>query len=232
MLRLLKSTQRGHAQHGWLDSFHTFSFADYYNPDYMGFSVLRVINEDRIAAGAGFPTHGHRDMEIISYVIDGALEHQDTLGNKTVIRPGDVQRMSAGTGIQHSEYNHFKDRSAHFLQIWIMPGQRGIAAGYDQKSFTEELSKGKPVLVASGDARGGSVKIHQDVNLYVTRSEAPQEWSISLAADGRKAWIQIVKGELKIEGNQLMAGDGAAVDGIRELKLSGAGEFLLFDLPG
>lgn len=232
MITVLKASERGHAQHGWLDSRHTFSFADYYDPRRMGFGALRVINEDRIAGGAGFPTHPHRDMEIISYVIDGALEHEDSMGNATVIRPGEIQRMSAGTGVRHSEYNHSPDTPAHFLQIWILPATNGIAPGYGQKSFASDFPRNVPVLVVSRDGRQGSVTINQDVSLYAGKFDAPGEAAIPVGK-GRRAWIQMIKGTLETEGSTLEPGDGAALTDIERVAIAwkpGA-EFLVFDLP-
>ena len=168
MMLIRHAAERGHANHGWLDSHHTFSFADYHDPRYMGFGPLRVINEDRVQPGKGFGTHGHRDMEIISYVLEGELAHQDSMGNGSVIRPGDVQRMSAGTGVQHSEFNHSKSELVHFLQIWVFPEKQGIAPGYEQKMFSTEDKRGRLRLIASRDARDGSVKIHQDASIYAT----------------------------------------------------------------
>ena len=169
MMLIRHAAERGHANHGWLDSHHTFSFADYHDPRYMGFGPLRVINEDRVQPGKGFGTHGHRDMEIISYVLEGELAHQDSMGNGSVIRPGDVQRMSAGTGVQHSEFNHSKSELVHFLQIWVFPEKQGIAPGYEQKMFSTEDKRGRLRLIASRDARDGSVKIHQDASIYADR---------------------------------------------------------------
>lgn len=232
MTQIIRSKDRGHANHGWLDSYHTFSFANYYNPDWMGFRDLRVINEDRIAGGGGFPTHPHNDMEIITYLVSGALEHQDTLGNRAVMKPGEVQRMSAGTGIRHSEFNHSKEEPAHLLQIWIMPGKRGVQPSYGQKSFASELETKDLVLLASRDGREGSVEINQDVNLYAAKWTSAREINFNLKPS-RYAWIQVVNGTLALGAEKLEAGDGAAIHGEASLALraQGPAEFLLFDLP-
>jgi redox-sensitive bicupin YhaK (pirin superfamily) len=228
MLTLRKARDRGHANHGWLVSRHTFSFADYMDPAHMGFSVLRVINEDRVAPGQGFPTHGHRDMEIISYVLEGALSHKDSMGNGSVIRPGDVQRMSAGTGVTHSEYNGSEKEGVHFLQIWILPEKRGIAPGYEQKHFSEDDRRGAWRLVASPDAAGGSLKIHQDARIYSALVDGTLDHAI---APGRRAWLQVARGKVQVGELELREGDGLAVENEASLKVSGSGEALLFDLP-
>ena len=237
MIQIRRSKDRGHANHGWLDSYHTFSFANYYDPDFMGFRDLRVINEDRIAGGGGFPTHPHSDMEIITYIVEGALEHQDTLGNKAVMRPGEVQHMSAGTGIRHSERNHSLDQSTHLLQIWIQPEHKGIAPGYGQKSFALEIEKGDLTLVISRDGRDGSVKINQDVDLYAAKWSKAHSVEFELRPR-RYAWLQIVSGKVQLGSGQksqveLDAGDGAAIGAEKVLQLSSssAAELLLFDLP-
>lgn len=232
MIQVRKSNDRGLANHGWLNSKHTFSFADYYDDKHMGFSVLRVINEDRIEGGTGFATHGHRDMEIISYVIDGALEHKDSMGSNTIIEPGEVQRMSAGTGVRHSEYNHLKDRATHFLQVWILPAKQGDAPSYDQKSFRSDFATGGLRLVGSRDGRNGSVVINQDVDLYAAKSPRAGETEIRLQP-GRRAWVQVVKGEVGVGVIKLGAGDGAGVvdDPTVKLSWSEGSEFLVFDLP-
>ncbi len=232
MIQVRKSQERGHADHGWLKSMHTFSFADYYDPKHMGFSVLRVINEDRIDGGTGFGTHGHRDMEIISYVIDGALEHKDSMGSDVVIKPGEVQRMSAGTGVRHSEYNHLKDRSTHFLQIWIMPEQNGVAPSYDQKSFTNDFGCSDLILVGSKNGRNGSVTINQDVDLYAAKAQDAGEKMLKTHKH-RNLWVQVIKGDVDVEGTKLVSGDGAGITEVESLKLqwSKGAEFLLFDLP-
>jgi len=228
---LRRASDRGHADHGWLNSYHTFSFADYYDPEAMGFRALRVINEDRVAPGGGFPRHGHRDMEIISYVLEGALAHQDTTGTSSVIRPGDVQRMSAGTGVQHSEMNASKTEPVHFLQIWLIPDRRGHAPGYEQKTFTPEERRGRLRLVASPDGRDGSITIHQDVALYAGLLDNGERATHMVAAD-RYAWVQVARGSVQIDGETLVAGDGLAAKGGGELELTGVddAEVLLFDL--
>ena len=224
--------ERGHADHGWLDTWHTFSFSDYYDPRFMGFRGLRVINEDFVAPGRGFPTHPHRDMEIITYVLEGALEHRDSLGTGSVIRPGDVQRMSAGTGVRHSEANPSPAERVHLLQIWIEPARTGIAPSYEQKAFPDEDKRGRLRLVASPDAADGSVTIHQDARVYATVLGAEQSATHRLAP-GRHAWVHVARGALTLNGQRLGAGDGAAVSGEASVTLVGApeGEALLFDLP-
>ena len=232
MTEIRRAGERGHAQHGWLDSWHSFSFADYYDPAHMGFSALRVINEDRIQAGKGFGTHGHRDMEIISYVLEGALAHKDSMGNGSSIVPGDVQRMSAGRGVQHSEFNHAKDAVTHFLQIWIEPSVRGIAPGYEQKHFDAASKRGRLRLVASPDGAEGSVTIHQDARLYAALLDGAESARHALAS-GRKAYVHVVRGKLTVNGHALAAGDALKASGVAEIVLEqGAGaEALLFDLP-
>ena len=232
MLQIRKSNERGHADHGWLNSYHTFSFADYVDPQQMGFSALRVINEDRVQPGAGFPTHGHRDMEIISYVLDGALEHKDSLGTGSVIRPGDVQRMSAGSGVRHSEYNASAEQPVHFLQIWIQPDQLGGAPGYEQQHFAPEELNGRLRLIAAPEAREGAVTLRQDARLYATRLNGEQEVTHILSA-GRRAYVQVARGSVQLNGVPLAAGDGARVENETTLRLhAGANaEVLLFDLP-
>lgn len=231
MLTIRRSNERGHADHGWLKSMHTFSFANYYDPAHMGFRDLRVINEDRIEGGTGFGTHGHADMEIISYVLDGALEHQDSMGNKTTIRPGEVQRMSAGTGVRHSEYNAIKDRVSHFFQIWILPNRRGLNPGYGQKSFESELQSGRLVLVVSQDGRDGSIPIAQDADLYIARPKKGASLDFKLRGD-RYVWIQVVKGDLKVNEAELSTGDAVAISQEKALEILAKtdAEFLLFDL--
>jgi hypothetical protein len=230
-IRIRRADARGRANLGWLDSRHTFSFGEYHDPAHMGYGPLRVINEDRVAPGQGFPTHSHRDMEIVSYVLEGALAHRDSLGTGSVIRPGDVHRMSAGTGISHSEFNDSKTEPVHFLQIWIMPEQRGIDPGYEQKSFPEPERRGRLRLVASGDARDGSVRVHQDADLHAGVFE-PGESTTFAARDGRKLWLQVARGRVALDGTTLAAGDGAAIAGGGTLELTALerAEVLLFDM--
>jgi redox-sensitive bicupin YhaK (pirin superfamily) len=229
MLTIRRSADRGHADHGWLDTRHSFSFADYYDPDHMGFRSLRVINQDRVAAGAGFGTHPHKDMEIISYVLDGELAHKDSMGNGSIIRPGDVQRMTAGTGVLHSEANPSKKDKVHFLQIWILPEKRGLAPGYEQKTFADR--KGALRLVASRDGRDGSVTVHQDMALYAGTFDGDESAKIELAP-GRHAWVQVARGSIELNGEKLEPGDGAALTDVRSIELAkGRGaEVLVFDL--
>jgi redox-sensitive bicupin YhaK (pirin superfamily) len=231
MLTLRKSQDRGFADHGWLKSFHSFSFAGYYDPQHMGFGNLRVINEDRIAPGTGFGTHGHRDMEIISYVLEGELAHKDTLGNVKAIPPGDVQRMSAGRGVQHSEFNHAPDQTTHFLQIWIEPNVTGIEPGYEQKTFPPGEKRGRLRLVASPDAAEGSVLIHADARVFAGLFEGDERATFSLAA-GRKAYVHLVRGELSVNGKSLGGGDAAMLENESVIELSDgkAAEVLVFDL--
>jgi redox-sensitive bicupin YhaK (pirin superfamily) len=233
MMTVRPSKERGHAQHGWLDSRHTFSFADYHDPQQMGFRALRVINEDKVAPAKGFGTHPHRDMEIISYVLDGALEHKDSIGTGSVIRPGDVQRMSAGTGVAHSEFNASASAPVHFLQIWLMPSQRGIKPSYEQKSFTPQEIQGRLRVVASPDGRDGSVSIHSDVVLHAGRF-APGENAEVAISPGRHAWIQVARGTVRVNGTELGAGDGAALANEEKVKVEGRedadAEVLVFDL--
>lgn len=232
MILLRSADERGHAQHGWLDSYHTFSFGDYHDPHYMGFRQLRVINEDRLAPGKGFPTHPHRDMEIISYVLDGALEHRDSLGNGSIIRPGEVQRMSAGTGVTHSEFNHSHTEPVHFLQMWILPEQTGLPPSYEQRAFSDEEKRGNFRLIASRDGWNGSVTIHQDVDLYAVLLDAGARVSHQLAP-GLHAWVQVARGAVTVNETALKAGDGAAISDEVRLVIHGreASEVLLFDLP-
>ncbi|MDW8201740.1 MAG: pirin family protein, partial [Cyanobacteriota bacterium SKYGB_h_bin112] len=210
MITIRSAHDRGVANFGWLDSRHTFSFGNYYDPNHMGFATLRVINEDKVAPGQGFDTHGHRDMEIISYVLAGRLEHKDSIGTGSVIRPGDVQRMSAGTGILHSEFNASQTEPVHFLQIWILPEQRGIQPGYEQKTFTDEEKQGQLRLVGSRDGRDGSITIHQDVNLYASLL-TDRDTIVYPLPTGRVAWLQVVRGAVRLNGQLLSAGDGAAI---------------------
>jgi quercetin 2,3-dioxygenase len=232
MVIVRRSEDRGHARLGWLDGRHSFSFADYYDPRHMGFRSLRVINEDRIAPGGGFPTHPHRDMEIVTYMIDGALEHRDTMDNHEVIRAGETQRMSAGTGVRHSEFNADPTRPAHLLQIWILPEQRGGAPGYEQKAFSTEDKRGRLLPVATRDGSDGALTIAQDAAIYATVLAAGESVSHGLAT-GRGAWVQVVHGDLTVNGVALSAGDGAAVEDETLVALTGSGEeaeALLFDL--
>ena len=231
MITLRRSGDRGLADHGWLKSLHSFSFADYHDAEHMGWGNLRVINEDRVAAGQGFGQHGHRDMEIISYVLEGALAHRDSMGNVKRIPPGDVQRMSAGTGVVHSEFNHAKDLTTHFLQIWILPNVQGIAPSYEQKAFTEEEKRGKLRLVASPDGAGGSVVVHADAKMYAGLFDAGEQ--ASLAADpARKYYVHLILGDLKVNGQALRGGDAAKLERESEIALTDGkdAEVLVFDL--
>jgi len=230
-LALRKSEARGKANFGWLDSKHSFSFGHYHDPAHMGFGPLRVINEDRVAPGSGFPTHPHSNMEILSYVLEGALEHKDSIGTGSVIRPGDVQRMSAGSGVRHSEFNASKTDPVHFLQIWVIPEQDGLAPSYEQKSFGIDEKRGCLRLVGSRDGRDGSVTIHQHVDLYATVLNAGESVGHTIA-EGRGVWIQVARGTVSANGTRLKAGDGAAVRESGTLTLEGveAGEVLLFDV--
>jgi hypothetical protein len=233
MITLRAAADRGRSDQGWLDSAHTFSFAHYYDPQHMGFGPLRVINDDRVVPGAGFGTHGHRDMEIISYVLEGALAHRDSLGNGSVIRPGDVQRMSAGTGIQHSEFNHSHTDPVHFLQIWIVPDRTGYPPSYEQKFFDTTEKRGCLRLVASRDGRDGSVSLHQDVDVYATLLDGAEAVAFELR-NNRLAWIQVARGEVRVNDRPLHEGDGLAIDEPGPLRLDGAeaAEVLLFDMTG
>ncbi|QGM97377.1 pirin family protein [Methylocystis parvus] len=230
-MAIRRAEARGAANFGWLDSRHSFSFGQYFDPAHMGFGPLRVINEDRVAPGGGFPTHPHRDMEIVSYVLEGALEHKDSLGTGSVIRPGDVQRMTAGTGVTHSEYNASRTEPVHFLQIWILPEQEGLAPGYEQKRFEPQEKRGRLRLVASRDGRDGSVKIHRDVDLYATLLSRGESLTHELAP-GRAAWVQLMRGEIVVNGEALEPGDGVAVSDPDELRLEGLieAEALVFDM--
>lgn len=232
MLVLRPATERGHFDHGWLDTFHSFSFADYYDPAHMGFGPLRVINDDTVAPGAGFGTHGHRDMEIISYVLEGELAHRDSLGNGSVIRPGNVQRMSAGTGVMHSEFNFAQDAPLHFLQIWIEPAERGIAPGYEEVVFRDEDRRGRLCLIASSDGAHGSVHIHQDARVYAGLFDGEQSARLELEP-GRKAYVHLARGKLLVNGQAMAAGDGALLSGEGAVSIEqGEGaEVLVFDLP-
>ncbi|MGY8523919.1 pirin family protein [Paracidovorax citrulli] len=232
MIEIRHGNERGFADHGWLQSYHSFAFADYFDADHIQFGPLRVINEDRVAAGQGFGTHGHRDMEIISYVLDGELAHKDSLGNGSVIRPGDVQRMSAGTGVRHSEYNHSQDQTTHFLQIWIMPDRTGIEPGYEEKRFEAADKRGRLRLVGSPDGADGSVVIHQDVRLYAGLFDGDESAQIELAP-GRRSYVHVARGSVTVNGQALQAGDAAKIVDATTVSVSdGSGaEVLVFDLP-
>ncbi|WP_088893230.1 pirin family protein [Leptolyngbya ohadii] len=232
MITLRSAQARGSANFGWLDSRHTFSFGEYFDPNHMGFANLRVINEDKVAPGQGFATHGHRDMEIVSYVLEGALEHKDSIGTGSVIRPGDVQRMSAGTGILHSEYNASQTEPVHFLQIWILPESKGIAPGYEQKTFSDAEKQGQLRLVGSRDGRDGSITIHQDANLYAALLQDGDEVSHRFEK-GRVAWLQVARGTVQLNDRLLSAGDGAAISDEDLITLRGTSdraEVLMFDM--
>ena len=231
MITIRKSSERGYADHGWLKSYHSFSFAGYYDAEHMGFGNLRVINEDRIAPGTGFGTHGHQDMEIISYVLQGNLAHKDSMGNVKGIPPGDVQRMSAGTGVQHSEFNHADGQETHFLQIWIEPNVKSIAPGYEQKTFSADEKRGKLRLVASNDGAGGSVTVHADAKIYAALLNGDEAATLALNPN-RKTYVHVVKGELDLNGHKLAAGDAAKIEGQTSLQLGHGidAEVLVFDL--
>jgi redox-sensitive bicupin YhaK (pirin superfamily) len=231
MLQIRKAQERGYADHGWLRSYHSFSFADYFDPEHVEFGALRVINEDRVAAGKGFGTHAHRDMEIISYVLEGRLEHKDSIGTGSVIEPGDVQRMSAGSGVRHSEFNPSREQSVHFLQIWIQPDQSGIPPSYEQKHFDPEAKRGRLRLIASPDAREGSVTIHQDAYVYAGLLDGEEQAVHKLDA-GRRAYVHVARGSVHVNGEALSTGDAAKLTDISEVKLDRGkdAEVLLFDL--
>lgn len=231
MITLRQGSDRGHANHGWLDSYHTFSFANYYDPNHMGFRALRVINEDWVQPGKGFGTHGHRDMEIITYVLEGALEHKDSLGNGAVITPGEVQRMSAGTGIMHSEFNSSSTEPVHLLQIWLLPDQQGLQPSYEQRTFPLEERLGKLRLIAAKDGRDGAVTIHSDVDLYSAVLQKGDRLAYQLQPD-RYGWLQVARGEASLNGYNLKAGDAVALSQADSLKISTDtdAEILLFDL--
>jgi redox-sensitive bicupin YhaK (pirin superfamily) len=231
VIKIRKADKRGHFDFRWLNTFHTFSFGDYYDPAFMGFRSLRVINEDFVHSGRGFPTHAHRDMEIITYILEGSLEHRDSMGNGSVIRPGDVQRMTAGTGVSHSESNPSREQSVHLLQIWILPDQGGLKPGYEQKAFSAEQKQGRLCLVASEDGRDGSVTIHQDASVYATVLAAGDE-VVHHLAPGRHAWLQVARGAVTVNGEDLDQGDGAAASNEERVTIAGreAAEVLLFDL--
>jgi len=231
MIAIRPAAERGHADHGWLDTRHTFSFASYHDPRHMGFRSLRVINEDRVQPAEGFGTHAHRDMEILTWVLEGALEHRDSMGNGSVIRPGDLQRMSAGTGVTHSEFNPSREALVHFLQIWLLPRERGLPPGYEQKHFTQETRRGRLRLIAAGDGREGAVTIHQDADVWTALLQ-PGESVRHALAPGRYAWLHVARGAVSLNGSTLGAGDGAAVSDEAALEITGAAraEVLLFDL--
>lgn len=232
MLDIRKSQDRGHAEHGWLSSRHTFSFAEYYDPRHMGFGPLRVINEDRVMGGQGFGTHGHQNMEIISYVLGGALEHKDSLGTGSVLRYGDVQRMSAGTGVRHSEFNHDGKETVHFLQIWIMPERQGVAPSYEEKHFDEASKRGQLRLIVSPDGRDGSLRMNQDASLYASILAEGDKLSHALAA-GRLGYVHVARGSATVNGTVLKAGDALKLADVASVELEGTGdaEVLVFDLP-
>jgi quercetin 2,3-dioxygenase len=234
MLTIRPAQDRGIANFGWLDSRHTFSFGEYHDPNHMGFADLRVINEDKVAPEKGFPTHGHRDMEIVTYVLEGALEHKDSIGTGSVIRPGDVQRMSAGTGIQHSEYNASNSKPVHLLQIWILPEQKGIEPGYEQKNFAVAEKQGKLKLVGSRNGRDGSITIHQDIDLYAAALSEGDSVSYTFTPN-RVGWVQVARGEVQLNDQTLSAGDGVAIAQESLITLQGVAqnaEVLLFDMAG
>lgn len=231
MITVRRSNERGHFDHGWLNTYHTFSFDQYYDPRYMGFRTLRVINEDFVAGGHGFPKHGHSDMEIITYILEGALKHEDSMGNGSVIRPGDVQRMTAGTGVRHSEQNASDRERVHLLQIWILPHTVGLEPGYEQKAFSEDERRGQLRLIASEDGREGSVLVHQDVSLFASVLPAGQEVEHTMDQQ-RYAWLQVARGSIEINGEKADQGDGAIVVGESSLRIRARqdAEVLLFDL--
>jgi redox-sensitive bicupin YhaK (pirin superfamily) len=230
MIELRRAAERGHARHGWLDSWHSFSFADYYDPAHMGFSALRVINEDRIQPGTGFGTHGHRDMEIISYVLEGALGHQDSMGNGSTIVPGDVQRMSAGSGVRHSEHNHEKAGVTHFLQIWIEPSVAGIAPSYEQKHFDAAQKRGRLRLIVSPDGAEGSVTIHQDALIYAGLFDGRENASYDLKNE--RGYVHVARGRVTVNGHALEAGDALKTEqGVIEIESGEQAEVLVFELP-
>jgi redox-sensitive bicupin YhaK (pirin superfamily) len=232
MITIRPAGERGHARHDWLDSYHSFSFADYYDPQHMGVSNLRVINDDTVVPGGGFATHGHRDMEIVSYVLEGALEHRDSMGNGSVIRPGDVQLMSAGTGVTHSEYNHSDADPVHFLQIWLLPNRKGVEPGYAQKQFPDGERYGRLRLLVSPDGRDGSLAAHQDALLYGGLLTAGEKLTHTLDG-GRRGYLHVARGAISLNGSPLRTGDGARIEQESDLRLEGLedAEILVFDLP-
>lgn len=231
MMKIRRAHERGHANHGWLDTHHTFSFAHYYDPEQMGFRSLRVINDDTVSPGRGFGTHGHRDMEIVSYVLEGALEHKDSMGTGSVLRPGDVQRMTAGTGVSHSEFNHSADEPVHFLQIWILPERSGLTPEYEEKHFAEEEKRAQLRLIVSPDGRDGSLRLHQDASIYASILGDGETVHHDLP-EGRHAWLQVAYGQLTVNGQPFATGDGVAFSDEARLTISGRSEaeLLLFDL--
>ena len=231
MLQIRKANDRGHFNHGWLDTYHTFSFADYYDPAHVGFRALRVINEDRVEPGMGFGTHGHRDMEIVKYVLEGALEHKDSMGNGSVLRPGEFQRMSAGTGIRQSEFNPSATEPVHLYQIWLLPARNGIQPTYEQKFFGEDGKLGRLQLVASPDGAGGSLRIHQDARVFLSKVDAGQSVQHAIPT-GRHAWLQVLRGSVAVNGSALESSDGVAVSNEAVLTVTGESpaEVMLFDL--
>jgi quercetin 2,3-dioxygenase len=231
MIRIRKSEDRGHLNHGWLDTYHTFSFDQYFDPAHSHWRALRVINEDRVAGGKGFPTHRHRDMEIVTYILSGALEHRDSMGNGSVIRPGDVQRMTAGTGVSHSEFNPSPDEAVHLLQIWILPAAKNLPPGYEQKFFSDDERTGRLRLIASADGSDGSVQIHQDASVYAAVIDQGKGVNYELKSD-RFGWLQIARGSVSLNDVELNQGDGAAISDESELKITARdrAEVLLFDL--
>jgi redox-sensitive bicupin YhaK (pirin superfamily) len=231
MIRIRRAAERGHANHGWLDTYHTFSFADYYDPSQMGFRSLRVINEDRVLANQGFGMHGHRDMEIVTYVLEGALEHRDSLGNGSVLRPGELQHMTAGTGVRHSEFNPSRSEPVHLYQIWLLPDRAGRQPSYEQRAFPEQERQGALRLVASPDGADGSLTIHQDARLYLSTIQSGEALAHVLAP-GRYAWLQVLRGKVALNGQSLSAGDGAAISEEQRLDMRAQddSEVLLFDL--
>ncbi|HUG68511.1 MAG TPA: pirin family protein [Pirellulaceae bacterium] len=232
MIRLRKAADRGHFDHGWLDTYHTFSFGEFHDPDHVSFRALRVMNEDRVAPGKGFGTHPHRDMEIVTYVLEGALEHKDSMGNGEVLRPGEFQRMSAGTGITHSEFNPSNSEPVHLYQIWLLPERKGIEPSYEQKQFADEEMTNRLRLVASPDASAGSLMIHQDARIYLAKIESGQQIVHELAA-GRHAWLQVLRGAVTLNGTELTTSDGAACSDEQSLEIvaGASAEVMLFDLP-
>lgn len=230
-ITLRPSAARGHANHGWLDSYHSFSFAHYHDPEHMGFRALRVINEDSIAPGTGFETHGHRDMEIVTYVTEGALEHRDSMGEHSVIRPGEVQRMTAGTGIRHSEFNASRLEAVKLLQIWLLPAEDGLPPGYEQKTFADAEKHNRLCLIAASDGRDGAITIHQDVNIYAAKLDPGASVNLPLTA-GRGAWLQLIGGGIRVNEQSLRSGDAAALEEVEAISIvaDSASEFLLFDL--